>query len=276
MKTVILYFSGTGNSLAMAKELREYIEESHMTAILSSESKDIKWDKIDKAIFVYPIYMNYMPAPVESFIEKVNIPDTVRVHIVATHGGTQGFAGVGMVECFTTNEIVVNGYYEVEMINNTPKGVAPKMLMRLEWEKDILIEKVQKNITRSADIIKTIASSISRDESGILESAKNDVTKFQYKIMKLIRKLVGNNPPKLNFVLGDTCTGCGNCEKVCLADRIAIENNQPKWKTEHCYYCYACFNYCPTQAIGVKHYTKKMGRYHHPDVTVDEIANQKQ
>ncbi len=42
-----------------------------------------------------------------------------------------------------------------------------------------------------------------------------------------------------------------------------------------CYYCYACFNFCPEQSILVKNYTHKDGRYYHPDVTAKDIAEQK-
>ncbi len=37
----------------------------------------------------------------------------------------------------------------------------------------------------------------------------------------------------------------------------------------------ACFNFCPEQSILVKNYTHKDGRYYHPDVTAQDIAEQK-
>jgi formate hydrogenlyase subunit 6/NADH:ubiquinone oxidoreductase subunit I len=50
----------------------------------------------------------------------------------------------------------------------------------------------------------------------------------------------------------------------------------PVWQAGvPCYFCYACFNFCPEQAILLKIYTKKNGRYHYPTITADEIARQK-
>jgi len=48
-----------------------------------------------------------------------------------------------------------------------------------------------------------------------------------------------------------------------------------------CYICYACLNFCPTEAIQIyskiymKSYTLEKGRYLHPYATADDIAGQK-
>ncbi|MBN1980427.1 MAG: hypothetical protein JW795_02775, partial [Chitinivibrionales bacterium] len=58
--------------------------------------------------------------------------------------------------------------------------------------------------------------------------------------------------------------------------RIAIVEGRPVWRNEvKCFYCYACFNFCPPQAILHKRYTEKMGRYYHPEVSAADIAGQK-
>lgn len=51
-----------------------------------------------------------------------------------------------------------------------------------------------------------------------------------------------------------------------------MNGNKPEWHQDVCFFCYACFNYCPQQAIGVEHCTKKLGRYHHPEISAEEIA----
>jgi len=94
-------------------------------------------------------------------------------------------------------------------------------------------------------------------------------------MMNTVWKLSANSRSKLHFLLDEACTGCGICESVCLSSRIRMADGKPEWVTEDCHYCYACFNYCPSQAIGVKHYTKKLGRYHHPDITAEDIKAQK-
>ena len=81
---------------------------------------------------------------------------------------------------------------------------------------------------------------------------------------------------QIKYFTDNTFTGCGKCEKVCLTGKIKMEDSKPFCqKNVICYYCYACFNFCPEQAILVKYYTDKKGRYHHPDVSMKDIAGQK-
>ena len=58
---------------------------------------------------------------------------------------------------------------------------------------------------------------------------------------------------------------------------LKMDNGKPIWQKDiNCYYCYACFNLCPEQAILVKNYIKKDGRYIHPGITAEDIAKQKE
>jgi len=81
--------------------------------------------------------------------------------------------------------------------------------------------------------------------------------------------------PKLQFLLDNECSGCGICEKTCPTNSIKLIEGKPHWDSEKCRYCYACFNFCPVQAIGVRYYIKKLGRYHHPGIGWEDIAAQK-
>ena len=79
------------------------------------------------------------------------------------------------------------------------------------------------------------------------------------------------------FYADDKCTGCGLCEKVCLAERIRLDGGRPVWN-EHiqCRLCLACIHYCPAKAIQIKGTkTEISGRYHHAGITAEDIARQK-
>jgi NAD-dependent dihydropyrimidine dehydrogenase PreA subunit len=55
-----------------------------------------------------------------------------------------------------------------------------------------------------------------------------------------------------------------------------MEKGKTVWQKDvNCFHCYACYNFCPEQAILVKNYKRKKGRYHHPEITADDIASQK-
>lgn len=79
------------------------------------------------------------------------------------------------------------------------------------------------------------------------------------------------------FYADDQCTGCGTCEKVCLSGTVVMEDSHPVWKQDtECLHCLACLNYCPNHAVQVrKSKTLIRGRYHHPEVSAEEIIIQK-
>ena len=86
-----------------------------------------------------------------------------------------------------------------------------------------------------------------------------------------------------DFYYDDKCTGCGVCERVCLAEKVRVVDGGPIWQeTVPCHGCFACLNYCPEASIQVKSrwylksYTDQNGRYHHPEITANDIARQKE
>ena len=101
------------------------------------------------------------------------------------------------------------------------------------------------------------------------------------KTMSVLAPLI-TKKERTEFFSDEKCTGCGTCAKVCLANKIKMADSKPVWRKQMpCYACFACINYCPAQAVQIKStpalksYTSVQGRYHHPAVTANEIAEQK-
>lgn len=86
-----------------------------------------------------------------------------------------------------------------------------------------------------------------------------------------------NNTRSIAFSVDYDCISCGSCERVCPAGKVILSNGKPEWlKNTQCFFCYACFNFCPQQAILVKGYNLKTGRYNHPGIRACDIAKQKE
>lgn len=276
MKTVLYYFSGTGNSLAVARKISSCLKNSQIVPMLKSNSLEHIDEDTGKVGLIYPIHINAVPRPVEQFISQIkglaNIPYSFAI---ATHGGLPGKAGVHLNRVLQKHGLSFNDYFQVEMVNNTPKGIAPKPLMRLNWELDITPDIIEKKLEHANTVVDRITHNLIKESSNFTDylQANSGLGTF---FMKQIWRMSERRKPKLQFLLDSSCTGCGICESVCTTRRIQIENQKARWVKEECNYCYACFNFCPVQAIGVKYYTKKLGRYHHPEIHPKDIAGQLQ
>lgn len=154
MKT-IYYFSGTGNSFHVATELSEgchYDLKPMLSEIGSTLNGSVG--------IVFPIYMNGLPKPVESFIKHSDFSNVDYLFAVSTHGGLPGRPEHYINHLLKQHNSTLDEYFDIEMINNTPKGVAPKILMRLNWEEDITQDHVVNMVKDSDQSILKIMSSI--------------------------------------------------------------------------------------------------------------------
>jgi len=273
-QTVLFYFTGTGNSLAVARKIAERLTDTIVVPMLKGDAETYLDVETERVGLIYPIHMNAVPFVVVKFIEKLKRLSGQYVFAVATHGGIPGMSGLYLKKVLDKQQITLDAYFEIEMINNTPKGVAPKPLMRLKWELDITSEIIEAMLKTADALIDEIAHSVLIKERKTLNNPTSNSKKISYWMMKQLWHISEKSRPKLTFILDGCCTGCGLCETLCTTNRIIMKDGKPEWITEKCNYCYACFNYCPTQAIGVKHYTKKLGRYHHPEINADDIASQ--
>lgn len=73
MSTEIYYFSGTGNSLYVARELQKLIPEAELIPIAGVLKSDNIQTKGDNVGFVFPCHGLTIPIPVRKFLKKVNV-----------------------------------------------------------------------------------------------------------------------------------------------------------------------------------------------------------
>lgn len=80
MSSKIYYFSGTGNSLSIARELEKSLSEKgsidQLSMLRNEESVQIDTDVLG---FVFPVYFMNMPDILKSFIEKLTSKEEMEV-----------------------------------------------------------------------------------------------------------------------------------------------------------------------------------------------------
>ncbi len=284
-KTEIYYFSGTGNSLYVAKQLNRVLSHSKLipiAAILGKINTDEKTLKVkinaEKVGFVFPCHGLTIPVPVEKILRRLDLLSTNYIFAVVTRGGTifRGFSKMNKI--LKQQGRHLDSSFIINMGMNDPKLRSFYLPSAQEFNR--IEEGVQEKINSIQEVLK-------------FQRAHHDnidgVTFSRYKILnfileKLVPFAVHRFAPKVRnyFYVESSCTGCGICEKVCPSQKIRIFDGKPSWNSKvDCYLCYSCLNFCPNHAIQIyskfymKSYTKDNGRYPHPYARVNDIANQK-
>jgi ferredoxin len=67
-----------------------------------------------------------------------------------------------------------------------------------------------------------------------------------------------------------TCNGCALCVKICPAGNIRLQAQKPVWG-HRCEQCLACLQWCPQQAIQYGKKTPGIPRYHHPEIKAADM-----
>lgn len=259
---MIFYFSGTGNSLYVAKEIAEKNKEELISiATILKDGKNIYEFtlKQNEVIgFIYPIYAWAPPKQVIEFVKKLKLNNYKDNYIftVATCGENIGKTIELLSKTLSKKNLPLNSGFSIKMPNNyiilgdvDSKEVEGKKL--LEAEKMIIeINNTIKNRTKDIFVV----------EKGFMPSILTNV------INPLFNK--GGASTK-KFYVTDKCTSCGLCEKVCNCGTIKVEG-KPNWG-DNCTQCLACIHLCPTGAIQYGKGTEKKGRYRHPKISTNEM-----
>lgn len=276
----IYSFSGTGNSLAVARRIAGSVPDAEIVPLvpLLNAPEETVIKPAGPVGLVFPVYMNGLPIPVRRFLQRVDFSAVDYLFAVATHGGVPGNAG-GLINRVLAAAApaprLLDEFFTLEMILNTPKGVAPRPLMRMNWAETIGQSEVDAMILRTDREIEDIVASISMRTTGFAARYRTDRRIRGTLATRILWRLTEGSGHKLPFLLdASVCTRCGTCSDVCPTGRVVRDaQDRPSWPVDSpCYFCYACFNYCPEQAIGVKHYRMRTGRYHYPGISARDIA----
>lgn len=272
-RTEIYYYSGTGNSLHVARELRKLIPDTELIPILKFQDGGTVRSSAEKVGFVFPIYFTSIPAPMRKFIERIDLTSANYIFYAATRIGTFTIAFPLMRKLLKKKGKKLDSHILLNMTSNSPTGLKPGKGSP-KWVKNIAIEEVRRRDMEIRPDMERFSRAVMNKEPYPDPSFPNPLRYIAFKVLYPLTRFEGS---EVGYYVDDTCIGCGTCEEVCLSNKVKLVNGKPVWQDDvQCYYCFACFNLCPQQAILVKNkYDTKAGRFHHPDVTMEDIASQK-
>jgi len=262
MKTLIYYFTGTGNSLAVAQGLCRRIGNCELLPLASlAENPTPIVPDAERVGIVSPLYFFGLPAIVSDFTRRLDLSRTAYVFSVITMGGSGGSAALRQLEGILVNGPGMRGLdagFSIRMPGN--------YILMYDSAGQERIERTLQAADRSVD---EIADKV---RSGVGEMP--GWSPFAALIHHLMypRFVKGVHDADRKFAVDDRCTSCNTCVEVCPVGNIRLDNGRPVW-LHRCEQCMACIQLCPTNAIQAKK-TEGRRRYRHPEIGVGILKEQ--
>jgi ferredoxin len=254
MGAIIFYFSSTGNSLQITRQIAKELKDCAIKSMAAPPPGEPVGGPGETIGFVFPVYFLGLPRLVRSFVEKLKIRPGTYCFAFANYGG-YGADALGMLDDILGRKGIGLSYADgVRMPGNyiVKYGAYPPA-------------KVEQQIKNAASVVDQAAKAIGGKDR---RPVKRRVVLFSKLINSLLYKGIAQWDRK--FITTAKCTACGLCAQVCPVNNIKIQDGHPVWQ-HHCERCVACIQWCPSEAIQFGKTTIGRRRYHHPDVKVQEI-----
>lgn len=248
MKTIdIYYFSGTGNTYLVAKEMaKAFGERGSQCRLQRMEASDpAKADLTHTIGLGFPIAAFTTYPLVWEFVDRMPQAKGTPVFAFAT------MAGLSLCALGPLKRILVK------------KGYAPIAAKQFKMPSNLWIKKYNTKRTEK-QVQKAMAQA--RKFAGQVVDGRSKWIKFPLVPNLLsplfMSKQVWRNTPGYVKLDADKCTRCAQCLELCPVG--AIQMNPDVRVTGKCQFCMRCVSYCPQQAL---YYSKnKYQRYQPVDI----------
>ncbi|MCC7300887.1 MAG: EFR1 family ferrodoxin [Verrucomicrobia bacterium] len=254
MKTIVYWFSGTGNSLAVAKELAKSCGDAKLIPMAKALRNPPP--SAERIGLVFPVYSFGPPELVARFVAKLNALPDAYIFAVVTYAGNQGGALSIVRRLLQKRGLDLAAGWGVKMPENYPPlGGAPAA------------EKQQAVNAAADEQIGKIAAELQQSPRGSYAQSSAVWRMLSWVAYPLFKKSV---PRADRFFHADKkCNGCCICTRICPVNNVAMVDGRPSWMG-HCEQCFACFHWCPQQAVQYGR-SAKQHRYHHPDSSLEDM-----
>lgn len=259
MNTTIFYYTGTGNSLWVARRIAGKLGGSRLIFMSGCEPGE-DWNASDTLGLVFPVYIWGVPAPVIRFVHTLKGLKAKYIFAVAVNAGQVSNTLVQLHKIMAGDGLKLSSGFDIVMPSNYIPwgGPGPKE------EQQKKFDRAQEKISDIADIIKQ--KSCLRVERGPL---------WQRIIFTAINRVSFSHVSEMDkkFRADDKCNACEICLQVCPAGNITLSGGKPVWH-HRCHQCFACLQWCPVEAIQYGRKTTEYERYHHPEVVLKDVLKQ--
>lgn len=232
-KRLIFYFTGTGNSLYVVRQLAdENTELLSIPQVIRQKTFEYQADEIG---LVYPIYGHMPPYMVRQFLKQAKLKAEYTFAVL-----TFGARKCSAVEIL--DGITHEAGWQFDYINT--------LMMVDNWLPNF-------DMSEQMKMDKQIPENLALIKNDICEQKrwKQPVTQMERDMHAGFMAFSGLDPEvgflkksEKCFVVTDRCVGCGICTGVCPRGNYSFDNKGIKIEGD-CEFCFACIQNCPQKAI---------------------------
>lgn len=259
MKTTLFYFTGTGNSLKIARGLAAALGDTEVVAIKSVMGQEAVTADSENVGIVFPVYMWGLPVIVKRFALRLNVKPDQYLFAVTNYGGWQGGTLLQMNKIFADRGMKMASGFGIKM----PGNYTPMYGARTANAQQKLFDAAAKKVAYIAGQVKNRSTLIEKDFFLVKWLFWDVFYRFAAPHIKDMDKDFWADAAR--------CTNCGTCTKVCPTGNITFADGKAQWNHK-CEQCMACLQWCPKEAIQFGKNTADRKRYHQPEITVADIV----
>lgn len=269
MRSEIYYFTGTGYSLSVAKDLANRLE-ADLIPVISTINKEKITTEADTLGFIFPIYDFKAPQIINDLVKKIEDLQSKYLFAVCTFGVMPLDTMKKLGKEIRSAGGSLSGGFAIKMPHNG-----------LGYDR-ISMEIRKKMFEESRENIPDIADYVHKQKKGTIEKGKTGdriklagiLARMTPKLVPMMKQALFHGWDSLGFYPDENCNGCRTCTGICPVENISMKDGKPVWG-DNCLNCFACIHWCPEKAIQIAKLTKNMERHHHPDITISDMLKQK-
>ncbi len=235
-KRVVLYFTGTGNCLYIARQLAgKEGEILSIPQLMRKKQFEIEADEIG---LVYPIYGHMPPYMVREFIKKAQLKAEYKFAVL-----TYGMRKCNAVEIWDGISRKAGNVFDyigtIVMVDNWLPNFDMNDQMKIDKHIPENLAKITSDLSNRRRWHEPVTQEEREQHEGFMSlSGLDPEVGF---LMKADR----------SFRVTDDCIHCGICTYVCPRGNYQLTGQGVKMQGD-CEFCFACIQNCPQRAIQFK------------------------
>ena len=235
-KRIILYFTATGNSLYIARQLAdENTELLSIPQMVKQGRHDFVADEIG---IVYPIYGHMPPNMVREFIKGARLTADYRFAVL-----TYGNRKCNAVEIWDKTSKAAGYTFDyittIVMVDNWLPSFDMNEQMKIDKHIPENLQRITADLQNRRHWHEPFTEEERRQHEGFIQaSGVNPDTGFVMHSQDA-------------FLITDACIGCAICTEVCPRGNYELTSTGVK-TNGNCDFCFACIQNCPQKAIRFK------------------------